>query len=302
MKIHFSYVFDEELERVYECFTDIRINTGITFKGLITKLKFVKGEERFDEENSEFIAIFKNYYEIKMVVENIKNESYFKTYTNRSLSIDKVPSEISLVYSFYWNSIEEKTIFIFEFVYKDDFFTDLYKNEFNMVDKMKICTNVETYLNSITKGLEFSNIVVINSSFENIYKYFVNLKAFFTTLFKEFIIKCKDEQISLDSEILLDLKISNSPNPIPLISLKLEEILISSNFCQYSFISSKKQTLPNQKLIITLKLLDKHKTFFSVFVKVLECISHESLISLKKLWKKKLSEFTKYFELENKKK
>ena len=100
MKIKFSYIFDEELDRIYECFTDMNINTGITFKGLITKLKFIKGEEKFDIENSEYIAIWKNYYEIKMVIENIKKEPYFRTYTNRSLSIDKLPTQISLVYNF----------------------------------------------------------------------------------------------------------------------------------------------------------------------------------------------------------
>ncbi len=295
MKIKFSYIFDEELDRIYECFTDMNINTGITFKGLITKLKFIKGEEKFDIENSEYIAIWKNYYEIKMVIENIKKEPYFRTYTNRSLSIDKLPTQISLVYNFYWNSIEEKTIFILDFVYTEEFFGDLFKNEFNKEDIMKICRNVEEYLNSIIKGLEISNSVVINSPFENLWKYISNPTKFFTILFKDFIIKCKDEQICLDTEIFFYAKINNS-KPIPLIKLTSDGIMVSSQYSKLSFITTEKLSLPNQRLNISIKLLDKHKSIFSVDIKVLECITHEALINLRKLWKKRIIEFIKFFE------
>ena len=295
MKIKFSYIFDEELDRIYECFTDMNINTGITFKGLITKLKFIKGEEKFDIENSEYIAIWKNYYEIKMVIENIKKEPYFRTYTNRSLSIDKLPTQISLVYNFYWNSIEEKTIFILDFVYTEEFFGDLFKKEFNKEDIMKICRNVEEYLNSIIKGLEISNSVVINSSFENLWKYISNPTKLFTILFKDFIIKCKDEQICLDTEILFYAKINNS-KPIPLIKLTSDGIMVSSQYSKLSFITTEKLSLPNQRLNISIKLLDKHKSIFSVDIKVLECITHEALINLRKLWKKRIIEFIKFFE------
>ena len=299
-KFTFSYIFDEELERVYECFTDMVINTGITFKDLISKLKFSKGE-RFDTEYSEYTAIWKNYYEIKMVVENVKKEQFFRTYTNRTLSIDKLPTQISLIYNFYWNSIDEKTVFILDFIYQDEFFGDLFKSEFNKSDTIKICLNVEKYLNSIVKGLEIVNSVFINSSFENIWKYISNPKTLFNILFKDLIIKCNDEQISLDTEIMIYDKPTNNSNPIPLIKLLIEGIIISSQYCKLTLISNQKLSLPNQKIIISIKLLDKHKTFFSVNIKVLECITHEALVNLKKLWKKKFVEFMNFFESKNKK-
>ena len=56
-----------------------------------------------------------------MVVENVKKEPFFRTYTNRTLYIDKIPTKIALIYNFYWNSIDEKTIFIMEFAYEDEF-------------------------------------------------------------------------------------------------------------------------------------------------------------------------------------
>ena len=301
MKIHFSYIFDEELERVYECFTDMRINTEITFKGLISKLKFEKGE-KFDEEKSEFIAIWKNYYELKMVVENVRKEQSFKTYTYRTLYIDKISTEISLVFNFYWNSIDEKTIFILEFYYKDEFFGDLFKTEFNKLDKQKICENVEKYLTSIIKGLKISNSTVIKNNFDNIWKILSNQKSLFNILFKDLIIVCKDEQISLDSEILIYTKGSNSSEPIPLIKYISDSIIISSKFCKLSFISSQKLSIPNQRLTISIKFLDKNRTLFEANIKLLEFTTHEALVNLRRFWKKIIIELINFFESKYKKK
>ena len=294
-KIKFSYIFDEEIDRVYECFTDMRINSGIAFKDVISQLKFSKGE-RFDAENSEYTAIWKNYYEIKMVVENVKKDKFFRTYTNRALYIDKIPTKIALIYNFYWNSIDEKTIFIMDFAYEDEFFGDLFKNEYNMQDKIKICSNVEKYLNSIVKGLENSNSTIINSSFDNIWTKISNPISLFNILFKEFITISQDEQISLDTEILIYGKASNSTNPIPLIKLKVDGIVISSKYCKISFITCQKLSLPNQKITMSIQMLDKHKTFFTVKIKVLECIAHDALVNIRKLWKKKIVEFVNFFE------
>ena len=301
MKIHFSYIFDEELERVYECFTDVRINNEIAFKGLISKLKLLKGE-KFDEEKSEFTAIWKDYYELKMVVENVKKEQSFKTYTYRALYIDKIPTEISLVFSFYWNSIDENTIFILDFYYKDEFFGDLFKTEFNVSDKQQICINIENYLTSIIKGLKILNSVVIKSNFENIWKNISSPKSLFNLLYKDIIILCKDEEISLNSEILILAKTSNSSQPVPLIKFKVDSIIISSKFCKLSFITSQKLSIPNQRLTISIKFLEKNKTLFEVNIKLLEFTTHEALVSLRKLWKKMIIDFINFFESKNKKK
>lgn len=300
MKIKFTYIFDEELDRVYECFTSMQINLGVVYKDLISNLKFIKGE-KFDTENGEYTAIWKNYYELKMVIENVKKEQFYRTYTNRSIYIDKIPTEISLIYNFYWNSIDEKTIFIMDFVYKDEFFGDLFKSEFNIADKIKICLNVEKYLSSIVMGLEYSNSAYINSSFENIWKMISNPKILFGILFKDLIIICKDEEISLDTEILIYAKTSESSALIPLIKLIIEGLIISPKFCKLSFISCKKLSLPSQKLAINFRMLDKNTTLFSVDIKILECIPHDSLVNIRKLWKKKIIEFINYFESKNNK-
>ena len=59
--IKYSYIFDEEIERVYECFRNAQLNKGILYNNFVSNLKFHKGEN-FDEENSEFSFFWKNYY------------------------------------------------------------------------------------------------------------------------------------------------------------------------------------------------------------------------------------------------
>ena len=46
--IKYSYIFDEEIERVYECFRNAQLNKGIVYNNFVSNLKFHKGEN-FDE-------------------------------------------------------------------------------------------------------------------------------------------------------------------------------------------------------------------------------------------------------------
>ena len=52
-KISFSYIFNEDIERIFESFVDININSALIFKERLLNLKMTKGE-RLDEENAEF--------------------------------------------------------------------------------------------------------------------------------------------------------------------------------------------------------------------------------------------------------
>ena len=59
-------------------------------------------------------------------------------------------------------------------------------------------------------------------------------------------------------------------------------------------------SLPNQKLTMSIQMLDKHKTFFTVNIKMLECIAHDALVNIRKLWRKKIVEFVNFFESKKK--
>ena len=135
--IKFSYIFDEEIERVFECFRNAQLNMGVVYNDLVSNLKFHKGEN-FDEENSEFSFFWKKYYDIKMVIENVVNLPHYKTFTNKSISIDKICLQISIIFQFFRDSVENKTVFLYEVKYEDEFFADLIKNEIKTEDLNQI--------------------------------------------------------------------------------------------------------------------------------------------------------------------
>ena len=56
------------------------------------------------------------------MIENVKNGSNYKTYTYRSILIDRLPFQISLVFNYYWNTIEQNTLFIIDLDYQDEFY------------------------------------------------------------------------------------------------------------------------------------------------------------------------------------
>ena len=176
-KLQYSYIFDEEMDRVYESFSNIQLSRDIAFCDFVTNLKFIKGE-RCDEENSKFSFVWKNYYHIKMIVQNHINKDNFRTYTHKVIFIDKVAIEISFIYCYYWDTIDQKTIFILNLEYKDEFFGDLIKSEVKQSDIEKVCENVEKYIKGISKGLEFSYSFLLKVPIDELWKTFKSSDIF----------------------------------------------------------------------------------------------------------------------------
>ena len=134
-----------------------------------------------------------------MIVQNHINKENCRAFTHKSLFIDKVNIEISLIYYFYWDTLGQKTIFILDLEYKDEFFGDLIKSEVKQSDITKACEHVEKYINGISQGLEFSNSFLLNVPIEELWKTISNPAIFFTISGKKLIPIFKDKQVNLDS-------------------------------------------------------------------------------------------------------
>ena len=291
--IKFSYIFDEEIERVFECFKNAQLNMGVVYNNFVSKLKFHKGDN-FDEENSEFSFFWKNYYDLKMIIENVVNLPHYKTFTTRSISIDKICLQISIIFQFFQDSVDNKTIFLYEVKYEDEFFDDLIKNEIKEEDGKQICLNVERYLNNIVKGLEINNSILLNQPFEKLWNIISSPKNFFDITNHELIVETKDEDITLNPIVTIYEKLDMKLNPI--IKLRTESIYITNNCGKVILASTEKLVLPYQKMVFSLKKLDNDKSFFTLNIKLTEPTKHQVYLSLKKLWKKKITTFYNHFE------
>ena len=135
-----------------------------------------------------------HYYEIKMIVLNPKNFDNFRTYTNKVLSIDKISLQLSIIYNYYWDTIEQKTILVLDLIYQDEFFKELIATDVNELDLSKACKNVENYLDGIIRGLEINNSFLLNCPIEELWKTISNLEVFFTISRKKLIPIFKDKE------------------------------------------------------------------------------------------------------------
>ena len=298
--IKFSYVFDEEIDRVYDCFTDTQLNNGIAFQNFVTKFKFIKGE-KLTEENAEFTFIWKNYYEIKMIVQNVKNSNTFRTTTNKAVYIDKITLQVSITFNYYWDTVEQKTLLIIDADYQDEFFGDLIKSDFNQKDVLTICKNVETYINSIIQGLDINNSFLINSPIEDLWKTISNPEIFFTISGKKLIPIFKEKEVNLNS--ILEFYDTNDKqiNPTILTQMAVDTLYITSNYIKLSFVTIKRLKIASHRITFVIKKVEKNKTMFFTYVKLLEPCPHKIYLSVKKFWKKIMLNYHNYFDLKNKK-
>jgi len=295
-KIKFSYIFDEEIDRIYECMTDPQLNTGVAFMKLVTNLKFTKGD-RFDEENAEFSFYWKNYYEMKMLIYNVKKENNYLTYTNKTLYIDKISSlQISIIYNYYWDTIEHKTIFILDLEYQDEFFGDLIKNEINQNDIITISENIENYLNSITKGLEINSSFLLNATFEQVWKTISNLGIFFSISGKKLIPIFEENEVNLNSELKFYDSNDKQSNPTILTHMAVDTLYVTSTEVKLSLVTTKRLYLASHRITFVIKKLENKKNMFNVNVRILEPVKHKIFLSVKKFWKNLMNNYYNYFE------
>jgi hypothetical protein len=267
---------------------------GVVFENFVSNLKFLKGEN-FDEENCEFSFFWKKYYDIKMITENVTNLPDYKTFTVKSTSIDKICLTITIIFQFFQDSVDNKTIFLYEVKYEDEFFADLIKSEIKNEDVNQICINVEKYLNSIIKGLDIYNSILINQPFEIVWNIISKPTNFFNVTNKDLLVKMQEDDIIMNSiSTIFEKTEDNKLNPI--IKLRTDSIYITNDYGKVILMTIQNLVLPCQKMIFSLKKLDDNKSFFTLDIKLIEPVKHQVYLSLKKLWKKRINVFFNYFE------
>ena len=292
-KIKYSHIFNDDLQRVYEGF---KLVTGKTeSKKIISDIKFLKGNN-FEEINAEFSYCWKNYYLINIIVDNVIQTPSFRSIVHRATSIDKLPILITFYYNFYWDSINEKTIFIIELEYQDEFFTELIKSDFNIEDLMTICNIIESYLNTSLKGMDNGYSCVLNAPMDEIRKYILFPKLFFQIISKEMIFIVNEQEIGLDRRYEIFSRDTNSSKNVLLTEFIIENLIITGKYIQVGFTTYKKVSFPDIKLVLYFRELANKTVFFALIIKPNQQIGIDANRTLLKFWKKKIYEFYKFFE------
>ena len=215
--------------------------------------------------------------------------------------IDKVPLQLSLIYNYYWDTIDQKTLLILDVEYQDEFFGDLIKTEFNQNDVLIICQNIENYINSIIQGLDISNSFLINSPIEDLWRTISNPEIFFTISGKKLIPIFKEKEVNLNS--ILEFYDTNDKeiNPTIVTQMIVDTLYITSNYIKLSFVTIKKLKFAGHRITFIIKKVETNKSMFMTIIKLLEPCSHKRYLSIKKFWKNIMINYYKSFETKNKK-
>ena len=294
-KIKYSHIFNDDLKRVYEGFKQVSDKIIAESNQLISNVKFHKGSN-FDEINAEFSLCWKNYYHMELVVDNAIRTPYFRSIIQRTTSIDKLPIQITFNFNFYWDSINEKTIFIIELEYQDDFFTDLIKSEFSDEDKMNLFNNIESYLSTSLKGLDNEFSCVLNAPMDQIRKYILFPKLYFQIISKEKIFVINEQEIAIDKRYEIFSKDENSSENILLTEIIIENLIITEKFIKVGYTTYKKVSFPDIKFIIIFKELANKTVLYTSIVKPNEPVGIDANRMTIKFWKRRMHDFYKFFE------
>ena len=294
-KIKYSHIFNDDLKRVYEGFKQVSDKIIAESNQLISNVKFHKGSN-FDEINAEFSLCWKNYYHMELVVDNVIRTPYFRSIIQRTTSIDKLPIQITFNFNFYWDSINEKTIFIIELEYQDDFFTDLIKSEFSDEDKMNLFNNIESYLSTSLKGLDNEFSCVLNAPMDQIRKYILFPKLYFQIISKEKIFVINEKEIAIDRRYEIFSKDENSSENVLLTEIIIENLIITEKFIKVGYTTYKKVSFPDIKFILFFRELANKTVLYTSIVKPNEPVGIDANRMTIKFWKRRMHDFYKFFE------
>ena len=297
-KISFSFCFEDELERVYECFSNFYLYTEITQFSLITKAKKIKGDS-FDEEGAIMEIIIKYNFPFRITVTNVKSSPLFKSYTHKLVSLDKSKMEIYIDFKFYWDSCEKKTVLFYDYYFNEEMYS-IYKDLVKEKDKILFCNNVVEYLKTNFNGLEISKGILINASIQKVWNYINNRKNINDILLNKIKLIC---EINGSFEKLYSrINVLKTEKNSLLTSLILKNIYFSENKIELFFNNIEKHVyFPNLELNFCINKISEDASFLNIILTPNAHLSFETKNILSKYFLKCLACIKEHFKSKKKK-
>ena len=297
-KISFSFFFKDELERVYECFSNFYLYTEITQFSLITKAKKIKGDS-FDEEGAIMEIIIKYNFPFRITVTNVKSSPLFKSYTHKLVSLDKSKMEIYIDFKFYWDSCEKKTVLFYDYYFNEEMYS-IYKDLVPEKDKIFFCNNVVEYLKKNFNGLEISKGILINASIQKVWNYINNRKNINDILLNKIKLIC---EINGSFEKLYSrINVLKTEKNSLLTSLILKNIYFSENKIELFFNNIEKHVyFPNLELNFCINKISEDASFLNIILTPNAHLSFETKNILSKYFLKCLACIKEHFKSKKKK-
>ena len=284
-KRSFYYIFHSPLDKVYNIFKTPSLHCNIFFQNL--SLISMKKDTSFDESGNEITIELSKKYQYKLVVDNVINLPYYKSFTHKSISHPSSTTDFINTYGFYWNSTDKSTIFKFTGEQEESENPNIILN-YIMENKLYMCQSVENYLMKTLKNLEENESISINRSINDTWDFITDINN--QKLF------CSSQNVTVkkQGENKLDIIDNDTKCLSTFVVTKNGE---NEDKKQYNLeLINSTDSLPKQRIEMILVKMGENQTFLIFKHIILEFIAFDILMSYSPLKKKKLKNIKNYLE------
>ena len=280
-KKNFTHIFKVHIDTLYETFSQANFLCNTFFNK--TKIISISKTQSMSEIGNE-ITLQSGQYTFKLVVEKSKNTSIYKSFTHKVIEKPLLMAGFETKFNFYWDSIEQITIFQFEVTIFDVLYKNSLSDYFN-IHKEKRFQNMEKYFVNNINLTEQNETISINKDFNYVWDFlcnFNNLKYFFN--------KNNNIEINLLVGKVNEIELFDKEKNNKLI------IMINQNIQNDGFegemllqIVKSEIKIPNQKIIIKLVKIDDNSSLLCFDHKILQFLNSDilgsySYVKMKSLW------------------
>ena len=251
----------------------------------MTNAKKLKGNF-LNEEGAMFQFTFKKYYNFEITVEHCINTDIHKCFYHNAKKIQEIPElKFSTVYNFYWDSCNRHTILTYYYIFEDDFFAQLIRDEVTEEEKKKICTNVENYLQKTVKDLEQIESCIIRGDFLTVWDYVSDWDKAFSDCSE---IKIKTAYKGDCRMLGTSVEINGTDKNVLLGSLIIKKVMMSEDKMEVVFetVSSKEIILSKHAVVLRLTKMSSDASFLSITHVAIEYIAKDELTIIARMKKK----------------
>ena len=277
--IPFSFIFVDDLTRIFPCFTKFTLVNEVTYLPFLTKAKLIKGND-LDEIGSVFTFVWKNYYHITLRVLSKTESDNERTLVHEG-TIQEIPNlNITIAIHLFYNSCENVTVMLFEYSIDNPFFEELLYDEITAEENKQIVDNVSTYLKKTCNGLDQVEASKIQGNIGDVFDLLTDLPRLFDLMGD--MTRCKADANGECRMLGTVIEVKDRESGIVMGCLEVQKVEISEKKMEILYeVISKRRAESKQGVSICVVLLNdkecfalcKHMSFSFVNADVMRVVS-----------------------------
>ena len=176
-KRSFSYIYYEDIDRVYSCLTNKYVLNEIIFKDYISNLNYNNDSIKQKELEGILISfVWKNNLNCEFRIDENENEYENKTINISFIKINEYINPFKLNCYFYWNSCEANTFILIETITINSNFNDIIlEKEINKETTKYFFQKIENYIKYDFNCLTQFDSIIIERNIKDIFNFIKEL-------------------------------------------------------------------------------------------------------------------------------